>query len=111
MIYHLAEPTDWDARADTYAAPSLETEGFIHCSTADQVDRVAAAIYPGRNDMILLTIDEDAVEARIVFEDLYETGEDFPHIYGPIPVVAIVKHRVYSPTGRRPTYPDPRIQG
>ena len=100
MIYHLAEPADWDARVDTYVAPSLRSEGFIHCSTAAQVDRVAVALFSGRDDLVLLTIDEGTVDSRVVFEDLYESGEDFPHVYGPIPVAAIVEHRAYSTPGR-----------
>jgi len=89
-IFHLAEPSDWEERSNVYVARSLETEGFIHCSTADQVDGVAARFFAGRTDLMLLTIDSHAVEELLVFEDLYEMGEEFPHIYGPLPVTAIV---------------------
>ena len=38
----------------------------------------------------MLTIDEAALDAPVVDEDLYDTGETFPHVYGPIPVAAVV---------------------
>ena len=89
-IFHIAEPNDWAARTNIYLAPSLETEGFIHCSTAEQVGGVAATFFAGREDLMLLTIDSHTVEELLLFEDLYEMGEKFPHIYGPLPVTAIV---------------------
>ena len=39
MILHITSKSEW-AAAQTrgeYSAPSLQTEGFIHCSTEDQV--------------------------------------------------------------------------
>ena len=90
-IYHIATAADWEARTDEYrAAPSLESEGFIHCSTEDQVDGIAQTLFAGRDDLYLLTIETENLESDVVFEDLYDAGEEFPHIYGPIPTAAIV---------------------
>ena len=89
-IFHLAEPSDWAARTDVYVAPSLQSEGFIHCSTADQVSEVAQRFFVGREDLILLTIDTSVLTGSLVHEDLYGTGEEFSHIYGPIPLAAVV---------------------
>jgi uncharacterized protein (DUF952 family) len=52
-IYHLAEPGDWAASIDEYRSPSLGDEGFIHCSTADQLAEVALCHYRDHNDLIL----------------------------------------------------------
>lgn len=89
-IHHLAEPGDWAASGEEYRAPSLEGEGFLHCSTAEQLARTARELYGDRNDLILLTIDVDAISAHVVYEDLYDRGEDFPHIYGPLPARAVL---------------------
>ncbi|MGB7860393.1 MAG: DUF952 domain-containing protein [Acidimicrobiia bacterium] len=94
-LFHIAEPSDWDQRTDSYAPAAFETEGFIHCSTADQLEAVAASFYAGRDDVILLTVDPKALVSGVVYEDLYEIGEEFPHIYGPIPLSAIVESRPY----------------
>lgn len=57
---------------------------------------VAAAFYDGRSDLILLSIDAAAVGDLLVYEELYERGEDFPHVYGPIPMHAITAAEALS---------------
>lgn len=80
-----------------YAPASLEKEGFIHCSTPEQVVDVANALYKGRNDLLLLQIDEKLVKPEIVYEDLYETGKLYPHIYGPLNMDAVIRMDEFSP--------------
>jgi uncharacterized protein (DUF952 family) len=89
-IYHLAQPGDWAGSTDEYRAPSLEGEGFIHCSTADQLAEVARRHYRDQNDLILLTIAPTSIQDMLVYEDPYGLGEEYPHIYGPIPTSAVV---------------------
>jgi len=88
-IYHLAEPKDWAASTDEYVCASLEEEGFIHCSTADQVSRTARQIFADRNNLVLLAIHPEPLGDLVFFEDLYGLGEEFPHIYGPLPTTAV----------------------
>lgn len=88
-IYHLAEPKDWAVSTDEYVCASLEDEGFIHCSTADQVSRTARQIFTDRNNLVLLAIDPEPLGDLVVYEDLYGLGEEFPHIYGPLPTTAV----------------------
>ena len=39
LIYHIVLPEVWAAfDTELYRATSLETEGFIHCSFADQLE-------------------------------------------------------------------------
>ena len=56
MIFHIATRDAWDeaARAGSYRADTLETEGFIHCSEAHQVAEVANIRFRGREDLVLL---------------------------------------------------------
>lgn len=95
LIYHLAERSDWAAAADEYRAQSLDYEGFLHCSTADQLAAVAARHFPNRNDLILLTIDPEPLGDSVVFEDKHGLGEDFPHIYGPLPASSVTATAPY----------------
>ena len=91
----MAPVDDWDhAAADPhghYTDPSLAGEGFIHCSTHAQVLIPANDRFAGRTDLVLLVIDLELVPSRTVFEDCYETGHAFPHIYGPIPVESVTR--------------------
>ncbi|MFZ0013885.1 MAG: DUF952 domain-containing protein [Acidimicrobiia bacterium] len=88
-IYHLAEPQDWAASTDEYRPASFAEEGFIHCSKGDQVSPTAREMFGRRNDLVLLTIEPDALGASLVYEDTYDLGEEFPHVYGPLPTSAV----------------------
>ena len=91
VIYHICDRSEWNAAQATgeYRAGSLSTEGFIHCSTLEQVADTANKHFKGKSGLILLTIDGSAVTAKIVFENLQGGSRLFPHIYGPIPVKAV----------------------
>ena len=93
-IVHIAPRAAWeDAIAGGtagYTDPSLDAEGFIHCSTIEQVLLPANERFAGQHDLVLLVIDLRQVADTTVFEDCYESGHEFPHIYGPIPVAAVV---------------------
>jgi len=89
-IYHAAAAADWAGRTETeYEPAAYADEGFVHCSSADQLPRVLEARFRGRQDLHVLTIDPSAVTHRLVWEDLYDGGEDFPHIYGPVELAAV----------------------
>jgi len=45
-IFHLVAAPEWEQVGELYEPDSLATEGFIHCSAAVQVPRVAAARAP-----------------------------------------------------------------
>lgn len=93
MIYHIIKRSDWETAAtqNSYAPLSLQDEGFIHCSTKAQILFPANQLYRGQSDLLLLQIDPEKVIPAIVYEDCYETGHDFPHIYGPLNLDAVVK--------------------
>jgi uncharacterized protein (DUF952 family) len=88
MIYHWCDRSDWARAGVAYTAPSLVDEGFIHFSYKHQVARTAFATDPGHQNLVLLCVDESDLE--VVDEDCYELGEEYPHVYAPIPVVSVV---------------------
>ena len=102
MIYHFCPRVDWEAaqRAGSYTAESLTAQGFIHCSPLDHVHVTATTIARGRTDLVLLEVDESRVDAPTVWEDgdpPDPTGRQFPHVYGPIPLDAVVRVRDFRP--------------
>ena len=93
FIYHLVAWADWDAASaqPDYAASSLESEGFIHCSKdRDQLFAVARRLYAGRADLLALELDANRLAAPIK-EEPARSGEIFPHIYGPINKDAVAR--------------------
>lgn len=91
LIFHITTPEAWKEALEVgaYHGDTLATEGFIHCSTAGQVVRVANARFQGREDLALLCIVTERLAAELRYEPA-EAGEMFPHIYGPLDVDAVV---------------------
>lgn len=99
MIYHITTKADWEAARmeGSYSADSLIREGFIHCSTAGQVEATANRFFHGRMDLVLLHIDELKVGAEIVYENLEGGSTQFPHVYGPLPLDSVLQAKNISP--------------
>ena len=96
-ILHITTPADWQAalEAGLYHAVSLESEGFIHCSIAQQIAATANRFYAGQSDLLLLHIDPQALAAELRWEAA--DGQDFPHIYGPVNLDAVVEVEAFNP--------------
>jgi uncharacterized protein (DUF952 family) len=101
VIYHITSRSAWNQarqRGD-YRAESLETEGFIHCSTEEQVVPVAENFYSGQSDLYLLMIEPALLSSDLRWEPPaggtpppgVREGDLFPHVYGPINLDAVVK--------------------
>jgi glutathione S-transferase len=99
-IFHLALVSDWQAAvaAGEYTVSSLgvtlEEEGFIHASRADQWEGVKQRYYSDVTEpLVLLVIDPARLSAPLVVEEAPGAGESFPHIYGPLNLDAVVELR------------------
>jgi uncharacterized protein (DUF952 family) len=90
-IYHLVLRRVWEQNvAEPYRADSLTSEGFIHCSFAEQVAWAANRFYADADDLLVLHIDPERLTSSLG-EEPCDTGEIFPHIYGPLNREAVVK--------------------
>ncbi len=96
-LYHLCPQHDWEhALAEgEYRADSLTSEGFIHCSTQDQLAGTAALFFRGQQGLVLLVIDRARVTAPVQDDDIGD-GKVFPHIYGPLNLDAVTEVRPYA---------------
>jgi uncharacterized protein (DUF952 family) len=91
-ILHIVSRSVWIAaeqQGQPYKSDTFETEGFIHCSTLEQVIEVANYLYRGIDGLILLKIDPRKVTSPIQYEDA-GNGKLYPHIYGPLDLEAVV---------------------
>jgi glutathione S-transferase len=109
VIFHLALAGEWDgavARGGPYERStigrSLADVGFIHCSFEHQVAATAERFYAGRDDVVLLCIDEQQLDHELRCEDLVGGGEAFPHLYGPLSLDAVVEVRSWPPAAQPP---------
>ena len=92
VIYLITPRAHWETAraAGSYAADSLGAEGFIHCSTAEQVIATANRLFKGRTDLMLLCIETARVKAEIRYENLQGGVSLFPHVYGTLDISSIV---------------------
>lgn len=104
LILHITHRNVWEASIPRgyYRPPSLDSEGFIHCSTIEQTVATANRFYAGQRDLILLCIDPDRTEAEVRFEPPACAGDEradslFPHICGPLNVSAVLETVEFAP--------------
>lgn len=99
-IYHITTAQEWnDSQAQNrpYEAESFPSEGFIHCSEAHQVVRVANLFFKNTPGLVLLHIETEKLSSRLVYENLEGGDEKFPHVYGPICLEAIAHVSPFEP--------------
>lgn len=99
QVYHITTADQWRRAQVTgvYRTASLDTEGFVHCSTRDQVVRVANQRFAGWTGLVLLAVDPSRVNSPVVFENTEGGSELFPHVYGPIGADAVDAVAVLKP--------------
>lgn len=106
VIVHI---TDHSALAAARAAgevraTSLDDVGFVHCSDPGTVHLPATALFAGRDDLVLLEIDPARLDVAVRWEpgrhgaaEQDPAGPWFPHVYGPVPMAAVVAVHAFPP--------------
>ena len=102
VLVHLCSNDEWlSAQASGEHRPdSLDANGFVHLSSAEQVHLPANRLYAGRTDLVLLHIDATHLTSPIRWEPGVATDHDamvFPHLYGALPVAAVINVTPYLP--------------
>ncbi len=105
-IWHLALDEQWCAARDvgryewSTLGRTLQEQGYIHASTASQVEGVARSFYAEVDaPLVLLELDVHALEAAgspVCWETVPGAPDPFPHVYGPLPLSAVVSVTPYA---------------
>ena len=98
QILHIATAADWEDAvvAGVYRVSTrgvtIDDEGFIHASTAQQVQATASRFYAdAEGPLVVLVLDSARLEAGgvpVLLEDA-GSGELFPHLYAELPVALV----------------------
>jgi uncharacterized protein (DUF952 family) len=98
VIFHITRREQWEKALSegVYRGDTLDSQGFIHCSTLPQTVKVANALYLAQKGLVLLCIAVDKVQPEIKYEGA-GSEELYPHIYGPLNVGAVVKVADFEP--------------
>ncbi|MEE8189924.1 MAG: DUF952 domain-containing protein [Kiloniellales bacterium] len=90
-IYHLCTREDWDLARESgrYGGSAVDrADGFIHFSSAGQIEESAARHRAGQPDLLLLTVEAGALGEALKWESS-RGGALFPHLYGELPASAV----------------------
>jgi uncharacterized protein (DUF952 family) len=82
---------DWKQSGSFTGSPDDLRDGYIHLSTADQTAETAAKYFGDVDPAIVAMVDLAAVRDMLRWE-ASRGGALFPHVYGPIPFVAVSGH-------------------
>ena len=90
MIYHITTREKWEKALNSgvYTHEDLQKEGFIHCSTKEQLIASAEKHYAAFDELVILCIVEKRVKEILKWEPS-RGGQLFPHVYGTIPLEAV----------------------
>jgi uncharacterized protein (DUF952 family) len=96
-LFHIVDRQVWEATDVEHRPPSLGAAGFIHLCFAGQVAGVANSLYADARGLVVVEVDPTRLPGEVRIEDSYGSGSEFPHLYGPMPVAAVI---AVHPLGR-----------
>ncbi len=112
VLVHICGADEWQAAqvAGELRPGSLASQGFVHLSAPEQVHLPANRLYAGRTDLVLLRIDPARLSSPVRWEPGVPSDPAamvFPHLYGPLPVTAVISVTPYLPDadGRFAAFP------
>ena len=86
LIFKIVPHAEWESAGDTYDGSAHDkADGFLHFSTHAQLRETLRRYYAGQDDLMLVAVDADILGAALRWEHAPSRGEDFPHLYGPLP--------------------------
>ena len=82
MIFHLTTPAEWSAAQalGSVRPASLAAEGFVHCSTEEQLAGTIARHFANVDELVLLRLHADRLGEDLRWEES-RPGEPYPHLY------------------------------
>jgi uncharacterized protein (DUF952 family) len=91
-IYKICRSHEWAAaeRDGVFrGSPDDQRDGFIHFSTAAQLEGTVEKYFAGQPGLLLIAINADALGAALKWEPS-RGGALFPHLYGDLSLAAVL---------------------
>ncbi len=102
IVFKIVATEEWAKAqaAGVFTGAAVDrADGFIHFSTAEQAPETAAKWFAGRDDLTLAAIDAEALGDDLRWEPS-RGGALFPHLYGPLPMSAVLWSRPLAARAR-----------
>jgi uncharacterized protein (DUF952 family) len=97
-LLHVTSTEAWAEaqRSGLHAPAMLAQDGFLHLCTSAQLEYVLGRHFAGRTGLVLLHV--DPAQLHDLRWEVSEPGRDaFPHLYGPLPVAAVLRAEPVQP--------------
>jgi uncharacterized protein (DUF952 family) len=98
IIYKILSPFEWEEfqnKTIFYGSELDLKDGFIHCSFENQYLGVIKRYFSDQCPLILLLIHTECLSpGSVKVEANSPGGEKYPHIYGPVPLKAVLSSKV-----------------
>ena len=91
-VYKIVPASLWQSarqKGSFEGAPVDLADGFIHFSTASQVEETAARHFAGQADLLLVAVDAEKLGPALKYEPS-RGGALFPHLYGSFDLSAVI---------------------
>jgi uncharacterized protein (DUF952 family) len=91
-VYKIVAADLWRAAEDSgvFTGAGIDlNDGFIHLSTGSQARRTAQLYFKGHGNLVLVAADSAIFGAALKYEPSRD-GDLFPHLYGPLPLAAVL---------------------
>lgn len=90
MIYKILTAEEWASRKGALPwAPVDIQDGFIHFSTAAQVEETARRHFAEELDLVLVRVEPSLIPEAALRWEASRGGALFPHVYGDVPLEAV----------------------
>ena len=90
LIFKVVPRTEWEASSIDYCGSAHDqADGFLHFSTEAQLAETLRRYYAGRDDLLLLAVETEALGEKLNWEHAPSRGEDFPHLFAALPHAAV----------------------
>ena len=88
LIYKILLPDEWsqfEAAGRFDGSPLDASSGFVHCSSGEQVAATTSRYFAGAGELVVVALDTAKLGETVRWE------HSFPHVYGPLPLSAVVE--------------------
>ncbi|GMV29004.1 MAG: hypothetical protein AMXMBFR59_11290 [Rhodanobacteraceae bacterium] len=90
-VYKIVDANLWkvaEACGTFTGSDADKRDGFIHLSTAAQLERTARTHFRGLDDLLLIAVDATHLGNALKYE-ASRSGDRFPHLYATLPMAAV----------------------
>jgi uncharacterized protein (DUF952 family) len=105
--YKILRAPEWVAfaAAGRFEGSAVDlADGYVHLSTAEQVEETAARHFAGEEGLMLLRLDKTRLDPSLKWEPS-RGGQLFPHLYRPLAIEDVLFHQELPVEGGRHVFP------